>query len=242
MSSILLVALPLQAGLIAAGEAQRPMERYAFYAVPLLFAAFFLYLERGAPRRRAYAATALGLGGLALAVPFSTSRWSRSPSTHRRSLRSPPPVASCRPATRRRCSAPLVCSPPSPRPPSRCAATAEPSPSLRSPSFAIGVAAYSGDRRMTRRAVSPAQNDWLDRMGIEADVLVLRAARCTPAGRSSPGTGTWAGRTTSARSKIPAARRSASARTGRSADGMPVTSRHLVVNEAGGGSSSRASG
>lgn len=54
-----------QAGLLAAGEAQRPLERYAFYVAPLLVLAFFLYVERGAPRRTLYVALALG-GGLAV--------------------------------------------------------------------------------------------------------------------------------------------------------------------------------
>jgi hypothetical protein len=40
-----------QASLIAAGEAQRPLERYLFYVTPLCFLAFFAYVERGAPRR-----------------------------------------------------------------------------------------------------------------------------------------------------------------------------------------------
>jgi hypothetical protein len=43
-----------QAALISAGEAHRPLERYTFYVVPLLFVAFFGYVERGAPRRLAY--------------------------------------------------------------------------------------------------------------------------------------------------------------------------------------------
>jgi hypothetical protein len=43
-----------QAALIAAGEAHRPLERYVFYVTPLAFLAFFAYLERGAPWRRAY--------------------------------------------------------------------------------------------------------------------------------------------------------------------------------------------
>jgi hypothetical protein len=43
-----------QAALIAAGEAHRPLERYTFYVAPLLFIAFFRYVERGAPRRLAY--------------------------------------------------------------------------------------------------------------------------------------------------------------------------------------------
>jgi hypothetical protein len=43
-----------QAALIAAGEAHRPLERYTFYVAPLLFIAFFAYVERGAPGRLAY--------------------------------------------------------------------------------------------------------------------------------------------------------------------------------------------
>jgi hypothetical protein len=43
-----------QAALIAAGEAHRPLERYVFYVTPLVFLAFFAYIERGAPWRRAY--------------------------------------------------------------------------------------------------------------------------------------------------------------------------------------------
>ncbi|HSC73554.1 MAG TPA: hypothetical protein VLB89_05260 [Gaiellaceae bacterium] len=43
-----------QATLIAAGEAHRPLERYVFYVTPLVFLAFFAYVERGAPWRRAY--------------------------------------------------------------------------------------------------------------------------------------------------------------------------------------------
>jgi Dolichyl-phosphate-mannose-protein mannosyltransferase len=40
-----------QAALISAGEAHRPLERYLFYVTPLVFLAFFLYVDRGAPRR-----------------------------------------------------------------------------------------------------------------------------------------------------------------------------------------------
>ncbi len=72
MALLLLVAGPLQAGLIASGEADRPLERYVFYAVPLLFVSFFLYVERGAPRRMLYAGVALALGGLALALPLAS--------------------------------------------------------------------------------------------------------------------------------------------------------------------------
>ena len=54
-----------QAALIAAGEAARPLERYVFYVTPLLFVAFFAYVERGAPRRLAYGVFAVA-GALAL--------------------------------------------------------------------------------------------------------------------------------------------------------------------------------
>jgi hypothetical protein len=50
-----------QAALIAAGEAHRPLERYVFYVTPLVFLAFFAYVERGAPGQLAYIlATCLG--------------------------------------------------------------------------------------------------------------------------------------------------------------------------------------
>jgi hypothetical protein len=49
-----------QAALISAGEAHRPLERYLFYVTPLAFLAFFIYVERGAPRRVLH----LGLAGV----------------------------------------------------------------------------------------------------------------------------------------------------------------------------------
>src|SRR5262249_51217846 len=49
-----------QAALISAGEAHRPLERYLFYVTPLVFLAFFLYVERGAPRRVVH----LGVAGV----------------------------------------------------------------------------------------------------------------------------------------------------------------------------------
>ncbi|MFL5983010.1 MAG: hypothetical protein ACJ74R_14995, partial [Gaiellaceae bacterium] len=56
-----------QAALIAAGEAHRPLERYLFYVTPLLFLAFFAYVERGAPGRLAYVlATCVGAVALSL--------------------------------------------------------------------------------------------------------------------------------------------------------------------------------
>jgi hypothetical protein len=54
-----------QAALIAAGEAHRPLERYVFYVTPLVFLAFFAYVERGAPGQLAYIlATCVGAVGL----------------------------------------------------------------------------------------------------------------------------------------------------------------------------------
>jgi hypothetical protein len=66
----LVLGILLQVGLVAAGEAGRSMERYAIYLVPLLFVAFFAYVERGAPHRRTYVALALVLGLTAWLVPF----------------------------------------------------------------------------------------------------------------------------------------------------------------------------
>ena len=56
-----------QAALISAGEAHRPLERYLFYVTPLVFIAFFAYVERGAPRQLAYTlATCVGAVALSL--------------------------------------------------------------------------------------------------------------------------------------------------------------------------------
>jgi len=49
-----------QAAFVSAGEAHRPLERYLFYLTPLAFLAFFLYVERGAPRRVVH----LGVAGV----------------------------------------------------------------------------------------------------------------------------------------------------------------------------------
>ena len=70
IACLLTAAVLLEIGLIAAGEAERALERYAIYVVPLLFVAFFAYVERGAPHRRAYAALALVLGLTAWLMPF----------------------------------------------------------------------------------------------------------------------------------------------------------------------------
>jgi hypothetical protein len=60
----------LEAGFIAAGEAERALERYTIYLVPLAFVAFFAYAERGAPARRVYVALALAGAATAWLMPF----------------------------------------------------------------------------------------------------------------------------------------------------------------------------
>jgi hypothetical protein len=178
MTLLLLVAGPLQAGLIASGEAHRPFERYAFYAVPLLFASFFLYVERGAPRRLLYAGVALAVGGLALAVPFATL--ALDPFSF-----DSPTLSAVADVGRRLAPGDatalfaiggLVVALVAAALPLRRSATAVAALSVVL-ALAIGAAAYSGDRRMTHRALdplAPAQPDWLDRLGLpDADVLVL---------------------------------------------------------------------
>ena len=65
-----IVLVLLEIGLIAAADAGRELERYAIYLVPLLVVAFFLYAERGAPRRRAYVGLALAGAATAWLMPF----------------------------------------------------------------------------------------------------------------------------------------------------------------------------
>ena len=68
VASIALVLL--ETGLVAAGEAGRSVERYAIYLLPLVAIAFFAYVERGAPWRRAYAGLALAGGCTAWLLDF----------------------------------------------------------------------------------------------------------------------------------------------------------------------------
>jgi hypothetical protein len=68
LSSVALVLL--EVGLIGAGDANRSLERYAIYLVPLTAIAFVAYAERGAPWRRAYAALALAGGATAWLLDF----------------------------------------------------------------------------------------------------------------------------------------------------------------------------
>jgi hypothetical protein len=62
----------LAAGLVAAGDAERPLERYAIYLAPLGAILFFAYAERGAPWRRVYLGLAVVLGLSAWFVPYGS--------------------------------------------------------------------------------------------------------------------------------------------------------------------------
>jgi hypothetical protein len=69
--TICVIALVLvEVGLVAAGEANRALERYAIYLLPLAGIAFFAYAERGAPWRRVYVALAAAGACTAWLLPF----------------------------------------------------------------------------------------------------------------------------------------------------------------------------
>jgi hypothetical protein len=60
VATVTITLFVVQAAFVSAGEAHRPLERYLFYVTPLVFLGFFLYVERGAPRRVLHA----GLAGV----------------------------------------------------------------------------------------------------------------------------------------------------------------------------------
>ncbi|MEP6909987.1 MAG: hypothetical protein ABI896_06085 [Actinomycetota bacterium] len=60
----------LEVAMIAAGEANRAIERYDIYLVPIAAIAFFAYAERGAPWLRVYAGLALAGAATAWLMPF----------------------------------------------------------------------------------------------------------------------------------------------------------------------------
>jgi hypothetical protein len=176
LAALLLVLMPLQAGLIASGESHKPFERYVFYLVPLLFIAFFAFAERRVAGRRLYAGVALGLAGLALLVPFASlalvpfsfdsptlsavetlGRWTSQGDAAALFAAAGILGALAAVALQRRPALLGIA----------CVVLA----------FSIGVAAYDGDRRMTRRtldSLAATQPDWLERSGVaKADVLAL---------------------------------------------------------------------
>jgi hypothetical protein len=179
LTGLLLALMPLQAGLIAAGEAQKPFERYVFYLLPLAFVAFFVLAERQPAGRKLYAGVALAFAALALFVPFA------SLAIHPFSFDSPTlsAVETLGRWTSQGDAATLLAA-------AGVLAVLAAAALQRRPlvlaglsvalAFLIGAAAYAGDRRMTRRtlvSLAPAHADWLERTGIRrADVLVLPGA------------------------------------------------------------------
>jgi hypothetical protein len=169
----------VQIGLVAAGDSQRPLERYAIYLAPLLFLAFFLYVERGAPRHRAYAAVALALGSLAWLVPFP------SLADFRFSFDSPVLAAYGQiavwighaNAATVFAAVPLLAAAALALRPLRRRAVHLFAGATIALLFASGLAAYAGDHAMTRRTLdtwSAERPDWLDRLGVgRADYLAL---------------------------------------------------------------------
>jgi hypothetical protein len=176
VTALLIVLLPVQAGLVASGDGHRPFERYAFYVLPLLFLAFCSLAERNAVRVHFHLVAALGLAGVAVAIPFSTlaldpfafdsptlsavavaGRWA-TPGDAAVLFAAAGVAAAVAAVVLRRRPALIVAL----------------SIGL---SFLVGIAAYSGDRRMTERTLASlgaADPDWLERTGIrEADVLAL---------------------------------------------------------------------
>jgi hypothetical protein len=175
LTGLLLVLMPLQAGLIASGEAHKPFERYVFYLVPLLFLAFFLFAER-AKAGRGYLALAAGLGGLAVLIPFA-SLTIESFSFDSPTLSAVEAVAgwtSQGEAAAIFGAAGVVAAVVAVLLRRRPTALALAAIAV---SVLIGVAAYSADHAMTRRtlnALAPPQTDWLERTGVDsADVLIL---------------------------------------------------------------------
>jgi hypothetical protein len=240
ITALLLTLMPLQAGLIAAGEAHKPFERYVFYLVPLLFLAFFVFAERGPGGWKPYGGVALAVAGLALAVPFASLALDPF------SFDSPTisAVETLGRWTSQGDAAALVAA-------AGVLAALGAAALQRHPAvlgvtsvalaFVLGVAAYAGDRRMTGRtleSVAPRQADWLERTGIsEADVLVL------PGGSLHSGwvLESWnrnVGRTLHLgelpSDPLPSTQVGLRGDgTVVTVDGKPVRSRYLVVNDAG---------
>lgn len=72
-AALVVALLPLtllQCGLVGAGQAFRPLERYSIYLAPLLAVAFLVWVDRGAPSRRTHAWLAVMLTPLPWLLPL----------------------------------------------------------------------------------------------------------------------------------------------------------------------------
>jgi hypothetical protein len=170
--------------LVAGGQAERPLERYAIYLAPLAFICFLAYCEGPQRRRRVYAALAAALGLGVWLVPFPTL----APPIRGFNFSFDSPTLSSYGALVMQYGHPnaatIVCGVSF----LGCAAaalaawrgvTAE---ILVAPAVAAlalaSVAAYAGDRAMTESThatYSPTGADWIDRTGAAGpvDYLVL---------------------------------------------------------------------
>ena len=176
VTTLLLVLMPLQAGLIASGESHKPFERYVFYLAPLLFLAFFTFAERCVTAKRWQIAGAAGLAGLALVIPFA------SLALYPFSFDSPTlsAVGTVGRWTSQGDAAALFAA--AGVLGGLAAVGLQRRPALAGVlsvalAFSIGLAAYDGDKRMTRRTLDSlvgSKPDWLERTGVaKADLLAL---------------------------------------------------------------------
>jgi hypothetical protein len=175
----LVVLVLVQAGLVAALQADRPLGRYAIYLTPLVILACVIWAERGGPWAHAVLGVSLAAGVAAWLVPFPSladyrfsfdspvlsaygtlTDWLGNANAATIFAAVPCAVAFAVGVLRRR---PLA------------------GPAIALALLAaIGAVAYAGDRAMTRRSLETfaAQDpSWLDESGAgRADVLVLPGA------------------------------------------------------------------
>jgi hypothetical protein len=226
------------AGVVAAGDSERPLERYAIYLVPPLVVAFLAYLERGAPHRRAYVGLAVAVAALGWLVPFPTL------ADNRFSFDSPVlsaygqlahALGHANAATVFGLAAVLLAGLAVWRP--RAAA-----PVAVAAMLATGAAAYAGDRAMTERsraAFAPADPDWLDAGGYgKADFLGLAGG--TPffawtfeAWNRDAGRPAWLGVAAPKTDPWPSGRATVADDGTLEVDGRPAAAGLLVVNDFG---------
>jgi hypothetical protein len=226
------------AGVVAAGDSERPLGRYAIYLVPLVVLAFLAYLERGAPHRRAYVGLAVAVAALGWLVSFPTL------ADNRFSFDSPVLSAygqlahafgHANAATVFGAVTFLVVALAAWRP--RAAA-----PLAVGVMLAVGAAAYAGDHAMTERsraAFAPADPDWLDAGGYgRADFLGLAAG--TPffawtweAWNRDAGRPVWLGVDAPETDPWPSGRATVADDGTLEVDGRPAAAGLLVVNDFG---------
>lgn len=167
----------LQCGLVGAGQAFRPLERYTIYLAPLLVVAFVVWVDRGTPSRRANAALAAPLAMLPALLPlsqlapvtdggaFSFDSVTLSAYTSVATF-----LGHANAATIFAGVAFLGCAGVAISVRSRVFPTGPVVAAATAILVALGVAAYAGDRGMTAAAAetwSAPEPDWLEETGLE---------------------------------------------------------------------------